>query len=60
VTRSVHRVFEVVDQSAQFLVEVTDRIGRRPQDGITDQTDGSYGHAVIVTEHATRTTSATR
>ena len=41
----MHRVGEVGDQLAQLLVEVDDRIGRRAQHGVAEETDGLDGHA---------------
>ena len=44
----LHGLGEVLDELAQFLVEVDDGIGRRAQHRIAEQTDGLDGHAVLL------------
>src|SRR3954453_12759007 len=46
--RVQHGVGEILDQPAQLRVEVADRLGRRPQHGITKKTDGVNTHGFIL------------
>ena len=63
--RVEHRLGEVLDERAQLLVEVDDRLGRRAQHRVAEEPDGLDGHGLSswstrVAGHSTNLAAAVR